>query len=351
MKYLRNTWYLAAWSDEIALGRVLARTLLDTPLVLFRGGDGKVGALFDRCPHRFAPLSAGTVQGSNLVCGYHGLGFNAAGQCAVNPHGPLLRVGVTSYPVHEAHRALWIWMGDPKQADSRRIPDLSFLTETPPTAFSKGNIVARGNYEIFVDNIMDLSHTDYLHPLTLGGAGVTGTRPKVVETDDYVEATWFASDSRPSPLLAELFATLPARTDFWQRVRWYAPAVIRLTAATVAAGGSESEALANLNAHIITPESATSSHYFFAATRNYRVDDVELNLRIAAAREEIFGTEDKPMIERVQQRMGDAEFWSLKPALLPIDVAPVRVRRKLKKLIDAESGLPVATDPPEPAVE
>ena len=351
MKYLRNTWYLAAWSDEIPLGQALARTLLDMPLVLFRSIEGTAGALFDRCPHRFAPLSAGKVQGANLVCGYHGLGFNAAGQCAVNPHGPLLRVEVVSYPVHEAHRALWIWMGDPKQADTRRIPDLSFLTETPQTAFSKGSIVARGNYEIFVDNIMDLSHTDYLHPLTLGGAGVTGTRPKVIETDDYVEATWFASDSRPSPLLAELFADLPDRTDFWQRVRWYAPAVIRLTAATVASGGPESEALVNLNAHIVTPQTATSSHYFFAATRNYRVDDVELNARIAAAREGIFGSEDKPMIERVQQRMGDAEFWSLKPVLLPIDVAPERVRRKLKKMIDAESESTSATGSSEPDAE
>ena len=229
-------------------------------------------------------------------------------------------------------------MGDQQRADPALIPDLSYLSAAPDTAFSCGNIVAKGNYEIFVDNIMDLSHTDYLHPDTLGGAGITDTKPKIVEADDYIDVTWFSADTRPSPLLAGLFPDLPAETDFWQRVRWFAPGVMRLTAATVAAGGSFEEALANLNAHILTPETATSSHYFFAATRNYGEGDAELNAKIAAAREHIFGTEDKPMIEMVQERMGDADFWSLKPLLLPIDSAAVRVRRRLAKLLEAEQS-------------
>ena len=336
MSYLRNTWYMAAWDDEVVPGKPLARTLLDQPVAIFRTDDGAPAAVLDRCPHRFAPLSAGKVEAGRLVCGYHGLAFDAAGRCAGNPHGPVLSIGVPSYPVHEAHRALWIWMGEPERADPALIPDLGYLSAAPATAFSKGGIVAAGHYELFIDNIMDLSHTDYLHPTTLGGAGVTKTKPSIEEKDAYVDVTWFAPDTRPSPLLAELFSNLPTRTDFWQQVRWYAPSVMRLTAATVAAGGAEADALVNLNAHVVTPETATSTHYFFAATRNYRADDAALNARIAAARERIFSTEDKPMIERVQERIGGADFWAMKPVLLPIDVAPVRVRRKLKKLIQIE---------------
>ena len=45
------------------------------------------------------------------------------------------------------------------------------------------------------------------------------------------------------------------------------------------------------------------------------------------------------MLEKVQERMGDAEFWSLKPRMLPIDAAPVAVRLRLRKLIEAETRL------------
>lgn len=340
MNYLRNVWYVAAWSHEVPPEQVLARTLLDTPVALFRDDEGAPAAVLDRCPHRFAPLSAGDVRNGMVVCRYHGLGFAGSGACALNPHGPILRgMAIPSYPVREAHRAIWIWMGDKEKADPSLIPDLSYLSAAPETAFSCGNIVARGNYEIFVDNIMDLSHTDYLHPTTLGGAGITDTKPQIVETPEYVDVTWFAPGARPSPLLAELFSDLPPITDFWQKVRWFAPGVMRLTAATVASGRPEEEALANLNAHILTPETAVSSHYFYAATRNYQPNDAALNARIAAAREHIFGTEDKPMIELVQRAMGDRDFWSMKPLLLPIDSAAVRVRRRLAKLIEAEHSV------------
>jgi phenylpropionate dioxygenase-like ring-hydroxylating dioxygenase large terminal subunit len=54
--YLRNNWYQAAWASELGDGP-LACTLLDEPIVFFRTG-ARIAALQDRCPHRFAPLSA-----------------------------------------------------------------------------------------------------------------------------------------------------------------------------------------------------------------------------------------------------------------------------------------------------
>ena len=81
----------------------------------------------------------------------------------------------------------------------------------------------------------------------------------------------------------------------------------------------------------------SSSNSFSRRTRNFRQDDSDLNARIAATRATIFATEDKPMIERIQARMGDADFWSLKPLLLPIDRASVQVRRRLRSLIEDEA--------------
>jgi phenylpropionate dioxygenase-like ring-hydroxylating dioxygenase large terminal subunit len=336
--YLKNAWYVAAWSDEVVANAVLPRTLLETPVAMFRRRDGSPAAILDQCPHRFAPLSAGSIDGDTVVCGYHGLGFDGSGACTRNPHGPILKsMCVPAFRAYEAHRAIWIWMGEQEKADPALIPDLAYLGNAPETAFSKGHIVAKGNYEIFVDNIMDLSHTDYLHPTTLGGGAITRTKPEVAEDENYINVKWFAANTTPGPLLVKLFKDLPEQTDSWTEVRWFAPAVMRLVSGTVAAGGSEDAAMKNTNAHILTPETATSSHYFYAATRNYRVDDSGLNEMLAKTRDHIFGTEDKPMIELIQQRMGTRDFWDMKPLLFSIDTGPVRVRRKLKKRIEAES--------------
>jgi len=50
--FLKNTWYVAAWSHEVSSTTLFSRTILNTPVVLWRDGDGAVVALQDRCPHR-----------------------------------------------------------------------------------------------------------------------------------------------------------------------------------------------------------------------------------------------------------------------------------------------------------
>ncbi|EZQ12602.1 hypothetical protein CF98_36780 [Halopseudomonas bauzanensis] len=57
-----------------------------------------------------------------------------------------------------------------------------------------------------------------------------------------------------------------------------------------------------------------------------------------------FYDEDKPIIEAVGGEMGTAEFFELNPVLLTGDVAPVRVRRLLRKLTKEENTTLIATD-------
>ncbi len=58
---------------ELIGSKPVARTICDQAVVIFRGEDGEVGILSDRCPHRFAPLSSGEVSGNSIQCGYHGI--------------------------------------------------------------------------------------------------------------------------------------------------------------------------------------------------------------------------------------------------------------------------------------
>ncbi|MDB5579227.1 MAG: hypothetical protein JWR80_4403 [Bradyrhizobium sp.] len=337
MTFLRNCWYMAAWADDIPIGGILARTLLDEPVVLYRDAAGHVHALFDRCPHRFVPLSKGQVDGDALQCPYHGLAFDSSGQCVRNPHGPISKaLGVRSYPIAEMHRVLWIWMGDQDHANPALIRDLSFLAQAPGTAFNKGYLCGSGNYQLFTDNVLDLSHVDYLHPDTLGGGSITRTRAKVEErTDGVIAIHWHSLNDTPTPLVAPRFPGID-RVDAWTEVEWSAPAVMKLVNGAVPSGSPWDGADTLTNVHILTPETASTTHYFFASTRNFRLDDRAFNEETRQLRARVFSTEDEPMIAAQQTRIGNNDFWSLRPALLKTDEGAVRVRRRMDALIIAE---------------
>lgn len=340
MPFLRNAWYVAAWSDEIAPGQTLARTILGEPIVFFRGADGVLRALHDRCPHKFAPLSRGTVAGNDLVCAYHGLAFDAHGACVTNPHGALSKaLCVRAYPLVEAHRTVWIWTGNAALADPARVPDFAFLSTVPETAFNGGYIHGTANYQLYVDNLLDLSHVDYLHAGSLGGGSLTRTAPKLEERADGVIAVKYVSkDEVPMPFMPQFLPPGTARVDSWIDVEWHAPSVIVLANGFGPAGAPSSESLTNVANHCLTPETELSTHYFFGGIRNFAMEDAELNRMILEDRTKTFAGEDEPMIAAQQARIGSADLLSLNPVLLGVDKAGVLVRRRLEALISAESA-------------
>src|SRR6185369_14573596 len=77
MQHLRNRWYVAMWADDLPPGELVARTICEQPMVLYRKLDGTAGAIVDQCAHRFAPLSQGRLCGEHVECPYHGLRYDA----------------------------------------------------------------------------------------------------------------------------------------------------------------------------------------------------------------------------------------------------------------------------------
>ena len=99
--FLKNCWYVAAWDHELIDGAKLARTILEQPVVLYRGESGRVMAMEDRCCHRGAPLSMGRVEGDCIRCMYHGMKFDPSGKCIQIPGQEVIpaRLGVRSFPI------------------------------------------------------------------------------------------------------------------------------------------------------------------------------------------------------------------------------------------------------------
>lgn len=340
--YLKNCWYQAGWGEEVAPGQPLVRTLLGEPILFWRDEDGSLHALLDMCPHRFAPLSKGTIAEGRVTCGYHGLAFGSDGACVHNPYGPVTHsMKVRAFPVIERHLAIWFWPGYPDKADPALLPDLGFIDDAVPASRIIGLMPTAADFRLLSDNILDLSHADYLHPGSLGGV-MTSSKATTKEVRDKITARWEAHDCEPIPAAR---ASIPAgaKADFWIEVEWQAPALMVLATATTVTGTPSTPRDEARTLHNMVPETATTTHYFFCSVRGFLTDDPEFGAYIKAALNHAFQNEDKPMIEAQQMRIGERDFWNMKPLLLKTDAAAVLARRKLEAMIAQEAELAAVT--------
>jgi phenylpropionate dioxygenase-like ring-hydroxylating dioxygenase large terminal subunit len=340
MSFLLNTWYLAAWADEVKPGKLFHRRMLDEPVVLYRKNNGTPVALRDRCPHRFAPLSMGKLTEDLVQCPYHGLQFNSEGRCVLNPHGPVPGAArVRQFPVIERYSALWVWMGDPAKADPQQVVPFEFMAPED-WHVGTGHLLINANYELETDNILDLSHIEFLHPLFASEA-VRAARVQSLQEGDTVWCKRFMVRDDPPEFIRNNFQIPPDElVDRWLDVRWNAPATMALYAGGVVSGRPREAGLVVQQAHVFTPETANTTHYFYSISFPRAMGEHAAEL----ARESVkslrgpFELEDRPVIEAVARNMGGIAFWDLKPLLLSIDGAAVLARRILEKKIRAEQS-------------
>ncbi len=250
---------------------MLGRTILKEPVVFYRQGNGEVVALEDRCAHRFAPLSMGHVVGGNRIqCPYHGLEYDKTGACVLQPHGNKnipSRARVKSYPVTEKHKAIWIWMGD-QPADPAKVPDFSVMDNVPELHTTKlDKIMVKANVELVIDNLLDLSHTSYLHAGILGNADTVESDIGVEQEGDDIVVSRYARNGEPPGMNKLMWPDVPAKVDKFTRIRWMAPSTLRLVTGVCRPGETPEQGSGYHAVHILTPETDQTTHYFFTAVR------------------------------------------------------------------------------------
>lgn len=339
MPFLLNAWYVGALGREIP-HKPVGRVLLNKRIVFFRDSSGTVAALDDQCPHRFAPLSLGRVRDNALECGYHGLRFGQDGSCTLNPHGskripPSARV--RSYPVHERTGFVWFWPGDPELADPRLIPEYSFLGNADQFTAVDGKVYIAGNYQLVSDNLLDLSHVEFLHPLFAQAEGVDVHKTEFLQEGDTVIANRWKPNSLVHGLAKFVWTSASKRGDARSNMRWDPPARLTFDLGVTEVGAPNDEGIHMPNVHLLTPETETTTHYFWALARNRKLNDGTLSETLATTLEKIFVTEDGPMIEAQQRVMGSKELMEMRPVMLESDLPSVRARRVLARLIAEEN--------------
>jgi vanillate O-demethylase monooxygenase subunit len=343
-----NQWYVAGFAWELTQAPV-ARTLLGQPLVLFRTEDGQVAALEDRCCHRELPLSCGSIEARGLRCGYHGLLFDHDGHCLEIPgqaHIPG-KACVRAFTLRERDQILWIWMGATPGAEPTEPPPAYPVHSDPGYRFGGDVYHYEAPYQLIHDNLLDLSHLGYVHLKTIGGnAGVhMNAELKVSQQGDSVKVVRWMPDSDAPPTYVAAWP-FQGRIDRWQEVEFH-PSHLRIWTGAMDQGVDRLDNPLRPGFHMhgfhgITPETETTSHYFWTIATNphpQMPDATQLVIEQTAAT----FAEDKVVIEaqfRNQQRFGSRSVVDIH-----VDVGPNRARRVIERLRAASAQVQQGAQP------
>ncbi len=355
--FLLNCWYMAAWAHELAPGQLMHRTLLEQPVLLYRGASGQAIALDNRCCHRGAKLSNGRIEGDCVRCMYHGLKFDATGRCVQIPGQEVIpdKLGVRGFPLVERDHIVWVWMGDAARADAAQIIDLPYLRD-PAWCGVPGYMHYAADYRLIVDNLADFSHLAFVHTHTLGGSEEYAfkSKPQAIER-------------LPSGFRVERWSMNSAPPPFHQKVApddglldrrniglMHLPGIFTMETLFAPAGsGAERGQLGGAkqyrNCQFFTPETRRSTHFFwnYLHDQTVAVDGNEIGnevgtddgraMRIAQSLHDsmVEGfNEDKFIIEGQQQVLdADPDF---KMQAIVADAPLAHFRRVLAQAIAAE---------------
>lgn len=350
MAYLRNTWYCAGWAEELDDGKHIGRKMLGENVLLYRTEAGALTAMGNICPHRFASLSNGTRHGDNIACPYHGLQFSPSGECVLNPNdGGVIpkKCKVPTYTLVERWHALWIWMGDPDKIDEDLIPDFSTTVEREGWAVVRGHHETHGNYQLVVDNLMDRTHVQFMHPLLKFQGEISPDFKRNQSLEQIGNIVWDYHEELSSPhyaLLKPLWPEAPEVIDNYLDVRWEPPGNMLLDSGTVEPGTDRKVGAHMPMANLITPVDENSTHYFWAQARDQNTTNPEMNEKIKMGVAHTFKNEDGAVVADCAQNMismgleNPNDLMELNPVLLKTDGAAVRARRILASLIEAEAA-------------
>jgi len=333
--FIRNCWQVAAFAHE--LGReILPRTLCGEPVILYRTEAGAPVALEDRCAHRYVPLSLGRLVGDTVQCGYHGLCFDPSGTCVRVPGQDRIPAAATvrAFPLVERHDFIWIWFGD-ELANPELVPDFHWMTD-PDWAVSAGYHHIAANYQYLNDNLLDLTHESFVHTESIGNDAVANAPLSVELRDGTVRASRWMLNCEPPPFYVAA-AGFTARIDRWHTTIFTPPGFHVIENGSMPAGSDLEAARAAGQTrerrvlNLITPETESGAHYFWAVARPYDIGNAELTEYI---RQQIIKTfdEDKHILE-AQQRALAARPTSAFPVALRADAGALQGRRLVDQVL------------------
>jgi len=331
--WMRNCWQAAAYAKEIG-SALFVRRLLDEPILFFRATDGTVNAIADKCAHRGLPLSLGRLHGDIVECGYHGMCFDGSGTCISVPgqDRPPARAVVKRYPTVEKYGFIWIWMGDPAKSAATPVPDFHWFDD-PEWVVASGYHHIEADYRLLNDNLLDLSHESFVHLESIGNKAVADSPVTAEIVDNTVRVSRYMTECDPPPFYVQATG-FTQKIDRWHTSIYTTPGFIVIENGSMPTGSDRSAAKERRVLNLMTPETASSSHYFWGAARQYDLDDAELTEFIRKATDETFD-QDKVVLAAQQRSLGINPENAF-DVTIKVDAGPILGRRLLEQNIIAE---------------
>lgn len=339
--FVKNVWYIAASESELEQP-FIARRILNTPVIMFATSTGQLSAMEDACPHRLVPLSRGKRVNDEIRCGYHGMCFSAEGECTHVPGQTNIpsAARVKTFPLILRHGFAWIWMGDKELADPNLVPDIHW-NNSPEWASSRGYHHVEANFRLLNDNLLDLSHETYVHEDTIGNDEAESIANYTATVT--VEANCLTRAHREMPNIdAPPFFAMSLNRDTkinrWQSAINLVPSINLTIVGFHPVDEERSEALIGHVLHLLTPETETSTHYFWAFVRNYNIQDQAMTETVRNAIAATFD-QDKVLLE-IQQKQIEERAEQVPRVAIKLDQAPIQARRLLEQRLEHEAANP-----------
>jgi phenylpropionate dioxygenase-like ring-hydroxylating dioxygenase large terminal subunit len=329
--YPLNCWWVAATSEEVG-SKPLGRWLLDRPVVLYRTEAGNVTALDDRCVHRWAPLSSGFLEGDTLVCGYHGARYSADGRCIRYPTQSSIPATacVRSYSVIERGPFIWIWMGDDAKASQASLPPDFAWSKDPARSVVRGGYMLDANYLLLHENVLDLTHFNYLHRNSFGITNRNAPDYRVegnqVISSRVVDCTGYSR----SELAAARLDTMTIRVE--ETGRFVTPALHSLESVAFRRPNPQlpEREVTYIN-HCVTPENPSRTHYWWFMGFGAMPPEAASGLSQFIANG---FSEDKMMLESIQRLIDcDARHRDFPEFSFVGDAGGIQARRALQRIL------------------
>jgi phenylpropionate dioxygenase-like ring-hydroxylating dioxygenase large terminal subunit len=322
---LRACWHPVARAHEVAQVPVRAE-LLGEPLVLLRYGP-EIVAFVDRCPHRRAPLSAGSLGDGRLTCAYHGWSFDRSGACVAIPslgdpsHIPA-RAHLEPLRVCERYGLVFVALDEPIVA----LPSVAAF-DGPGAHVALDAYEGRYGAALLIDNQLDIAHFAFLHAATFGVPDDPATPAYGVDRDG-----WGFTSEMSVPISAGndpgvADGLRPLRQHRAMHYRYLAPFHVELTLTYPVMGGT------TVVVFFAQPERADRSRFYVDLffTRDEPFTDAELDDRVAFERRVI--AEDLALQARFDST--DLPLGQGAECHVRADRASIEYRRILSELVAA----------------
>lgn len=238
---------------------------------------------------------------------------------------------VKSYAIAERHRFVWVWIGDVEKADPALIPDLSWCSDVDWATDGKTYHI-QCDYKLLIDNLMDLTHENYVHPTSIGQHELMEAPIETTSDEISSTTTRWMRDITPPPFWSANLKT-DRKCDRWQICSFTLPANVMIDVGVAIAGtgapeGDRAQGITGIVLNLMTPETETSTWYHWGMSRDFDTRDQGLTTRIRDAQAAVFA-EDVDVLEAQQRNITDRPDRKL--AYFKIDSGGLEARKIIER--------------------